>query len=99
MEELIKKIGLDKLAHLGWGGWIAAMITLVLLLQDMPGVSWHTLLWTVAGVVVATVMGLVKEIADSKLDLRDLAWTVGGSISIFIVAFVGILLNKAQFGW
>ena len=35
MKELIEKIGLDKLAHLGVGGLMCAMVTFVVLLQEM----------------------------------------------------------------
>ena len=41
MEELVKKIGLDKLTHWDWGGWIAATVVITLMLQDMQGVSWR----------------------------------------------------------
>lgn len=72
MINLIEKIGLDKLAHLGVGGLLCACITLVMILQDAEMVKagnlWRAAVSPLAGcalVFAATGIGVLFYILSN----------------------------------
>lgn len=91
--ELITKIGQDKILHFLVGSLITAFMTLVVGLQE-PEIDWSTMGAPVIGLVVTAFFGFVKEkIVDTEFDIKDLVATVLGSVPIFLATFLGILFH------
>lgn len=88
------KIGLDKIAHFGIGGWIAAMTTIVLTVMfgTRQG-DWRTLLWGIAGFVLTAILAAFKELGDDKADIKDFIYSVAGAATVFVALAVGVLLS------
>ena len=95
MNKLIEKIGMDKVAHFGFGGLITAIFTLVFVIQDMGSLiyhPWKMMLYPVIGTVVTTLVSIMKEkLLDAKPDWNDVYAALIGSALIFIANFFGIL--------
>ena len=96
MNELIAKIGLDKLAHLGIGGLVCALFTFVVMLQDADtllneGSIWRTLLTPIIGTVVVMMFELFKEYLDSEFNWKDVLYTFIGCLLVFAAVGMGIL--------
>ncbi len=95
MNELIEKIGLDKLCHYGLGGEITAFVAVVAMLQDLPLDSiWDALYYPIMGIVVTIIAEILKEyLIDKKVDKMDILWTMLGVFTVFMAFLVGILFN------
>lgn len=96
MSELIEKIGLDKLAHLGIGGLVCALFTFVVILQDADtllsgGNMWRALFAPIIGTVVVMMFELFKEYLDSEFNWKDVLWTFAGCLLVFAAVGMGIL--------
>lgn len=95
MNELIAKIGLDKLAHLGIGGLVCALFTFVVILQDadtlLGGNVWRALLTPFIGTVAVMMFELFKEYLDSEFNWKDVLWTFIGCLLVFAAVGMGIL--------
>lgn len=90
MNELVKKIGLDKLAHLGIGGLVCAMMTTVLIFQD--GVmEWKSLLYSVPGLLAVFGISVFKEyFIDEKPEWADVWYAMAGCALWIGAAAAGI---------
>lgn len=83
-------IGTDKWAHLGLGGLIGAVVTIVAMLQEgMTG--WGTLYMPFIGHIVVFVVSVLKEMVDGKFDWWDILAAMVGSSMIHIAVFFGAL--------
>lgn len=92
-DELVSKIGQDKILHFLVGSLITAFMTLVIGLQE-PEIGWSTMSAPVIGLVVTAFFGFVKEkIVDTEFDVKDLIATVLGSVPIFLATFLGVLFH------
>ena len=95
MNELIAKIGLDKLAHLGIGGLVCALFTFVVILQDadtlLGGNVWRALSTPFIGTVAVMMFELFKEYLDSEFNWKDVLWTFIGCLMVFAAVGMGIL--------
>lgn len=91
--ELITKIGQDKILHFLIGSLITAIMTLIVGLQE-PEIGWSTMGAPVIGLVVTAFFGFVKEkIIDTEFSVKDLIATVLGSVPIFLATFLGVLFH------
>lgn len=95
MNDLIKKIGIDKICHYGIGGVITAFVAVVAMLQEMPLDSiWEALYYPIMGIVVTIIVEILKEyLIDKKVDKMDILWTMLGAFSVFMAFLIGILFN------
>lgn len=96
MKQKIKAFisAIDKQAHFGWGGMIAAFFTFITLLQEMPAlIPWSMLLFCIIGTVAALVFEIIKEIIDDKFEWSDILATFLGTYPIWMATAAGILLN------
>ena len=83
--ELITKIGIDKITHFFAGATIALSVTLILC---FVGSISKVIPYSIIGTNVAVLCGLVKELCDSEFNKEDfLATMFGGIISIAISLF------------
>lgn len=95
MNKFIEKIGMDKVAHFGVGGFVTAIITMIFLLQDMGSLvihPWRAMFYPFIGTVVTAVISVLKEkFIDLKPDWKDVYAALIGSIPVFISVLLGIL--------
>ena len=83
--ELITKIGVDKITHFFAGATIALSVTLILC---FVGSISNVILYSIIGTNVSVLCGLVKELCDSEFNKADfLATMFGGIIAIVITLF------------
>lgn len=83
--KLIKKIGIDKIAHFFAGATIALSVTLILC---FVGSISNVIPYSIIGTNVAVLCGVVKELCDSEFNKEDfLATMFGGIVSIAISLF------------
>lgn len=85
--------GMDKIAHFGIGGLIAAIVMIVMALQDYGCGVWRTAHMSWAGLIVTTWLGIIKEIMDTKRDWRDIVAGIAGSAVVVMAGYAGAVLN------
>lgn len=85
--------GMDKLAHFGIGGLIAAIVVIVMAQQDYGCGVWRTAHMGWAGLIVTTWLGIIKEIMDTKRDWKDIVAGIAGAAVVVIAGYVGAVLN------
>lgn len=91
--ELITKIGVDKILHFAIGGLIVALFTLPIALQE-PEINTTTLLTPLAGTVVVAIFSWFKEAAiDDEFSWEDILASVLGAIPVFIATALGVLFH------
>lgn len=93
MDEILNKIGTDKVLHFLVGAVIAFSVSNMMMLQE--GTVGTDNLWVaIGGIVVAMIFEFFKEfIIDSKPDWKDILATFLGGAFVFVVNAFGILLN------
>lgn len=95
MNNLINKIGIDKITHFSMGGLICALFTFIFLLQDFNTLeAWQILLLPLIGTVVTFVLSIIKEfIIDEVVDWKDIIAGMLGCVPVYIAVGIGILFN------
>lgn len=96
MNNLINKIGLDKIAHFGIGGIICAFMTFIVMLQDLHCLSYiNILLYPFIGYIVTVFFSIIKEyfFDRSKADWKDIVAGMLGCVFIHISVCIGVLFN------
>lgn len=95
MENLIAKIGIDKFAHLGVGGLMCAMVTFVVLLQEMGNLTPAMIFATpIIGTVMVMFLEFCKEhFLDDEFSWKDVLATFIGCVLVFLSVGVGVLFN------
>ena len=91
--DLIAKIGQDKVLHFLVGSLITAFMTLIAGLQE-PEINWGTMGAPVIGLAVTVFFAVIKEvIIDTEFSWKDLVATLLGAAPIFIATAFGILFH------
>ena len=76
-QKLISKIGVDRFAHIGIGGFLSGVCSMF---------GWLPSLF---GFVIISILCLVKEeCLDEKFDWIDLVCGIGGALVPFIIAII-----------
>lgn len=91
-DKLSKWCGMDKLAHFGIGGLIAAIVMIVMALQDYGCGPWRTAHMSWAGVIVTIWLSLIKEMLDTKRDWRDIVAGIAGAFVVVLASYGGAVL-------
>lgn len=90
LNELVVKIGYDKVVHFLSGSLISSIITIIALLQwSKVGIS--TFILPTVGIGIAFIISLIKELTDIKFDWKDIVATILGVIPTFIAVGLGVL--------
>ena len=92
-DKLSKWCGMDKIAHFGIGGLIAAIVLIAMALQDYGCGVWRTAHMSWAGLIVTLWLSLIKEIMDTKRDWRDIVAGIAGAFVVVLAAYAGAVLN------
>lgn len=83
LDDLVKKVGNDKVLHFLGGAWICAVISFVVIIQKCNTSSWDKISSVLVGTLVVVVLSVVKEIfLDDKADWMDVVASVAGCITI-----------------
>lgn len=85
--------GMDKIAHFGIGGLVAAIVVIVMAQQDYGCGVWRTAHMGCAGLIVTTWLGIIKEIMDTKRDWKDIVAGIAGAAVVVISGYAGAVLN------
>lgn len=93
MNELVNKIGLDKIAHFGIGGLICACVTFVIMLQDGMTGDWRALLAVIAGFCATFILAIIKEMIDDEPSLTDIVASVLGCLPVLLSVATGVLFG------
>lgn len=91
-DKLSKWCGMDKLAHFGIGGLVAAIVLIAMALQDYGCGPWRTAHMSWAGVIVTIWLSLIKEMLDTKRDWRDIVAGIAGAAVVVIAGYAGAVL-------
>lgn len=92
-DKLSKWCGMDKLAHFGIGGLIAAIVLIAMALQDYGCGVWRTAHMSWAGMIVTIWLSIIKEMLDSKRDWRDIVAGIAGAAVVVMAGYAGAVLN------
>ena len=91
-DKLSKWCGMDKLAHFGIGGLIAAIVLIAMALQDYGCGPWRTAHMSWAGVIVTLWLSIIKEMLDTKRDWRDIVAAIAGALVVVLASYAGAVL-------
>ena len=86
--ELITKIGVDKITHFFAGATIALSVTLILC---FVGSISKVIPYSIIGTNVAVICGVVKEICDSEFNKEDFLTTMFGGIIAIVISLFSLL--------
>lgn len=92
-DNLVNKIGQDKLLHFLFSGMIASLIMII---YTVGGVSciWLSYLIAVIATLLITALAYIKELYfDKEFDIKDIVYSVLGTIPVYIAISIGLLLN------
>lgn len=93
MNDLINKIGTDKLLHFFVGAYITFALSNVIILQDAL-TGFRAVLPVIGGTLMAMLLELFKELSiDDRPDPRDILATLLGCASVALVNAAGALLH------
>lgn len=89
--ELITKIGVDKLLHFSIGGLITALFTIVATLQE-GYVDASIIAFPFIGLIPVAMFSWFKEaVIDSEFSWMDILASVLGAVPVFIATALGVL--------
>lgn len=89
--ELITKIGVDKLLHFSIGGLITALLTIIVVLQE-GYVDASIIVFPFIGLISVAILSWFKEVAiDSEFSWMDILASVLGAVPVFIATALGVL--------
>lgn len=89
--ELITKIGVDKLLYFSIGGLITALFTIVATLQE-GYVDTSIIAFPFIGLIPVAMFSWFKEaVIDSEFSWMDILASVLGAVPVFIATALGVL--------
>lgn len=89
--ELITKIGVDKLLHFSIGGLITALFTIVATLQE-GYVDTSIIAFPFIGLIPVAMFSWFKEaVIDDEFSWMDILASVLGAVPVFIATALGVL--------
>lgn len=89
--ELITKIGVDKLLHFSIGGLITALLTIIVVLQD-GYVDASIIAFPFIGLIPVAILSWFKEeVIDDDFSWMDILASVLGAVPVFIATALGVL--------
>lgn len=95
LDNLINKVGNDKVLHFLCGAWICALVTFVTILQEDNLNSLEKVGSVLIGTVIVIILSVIKElIMDEKADWMDVSAALGGCATIFSTVALGVWFNS-----
>lgn len=94
LDKFVEKIGSCNVLHFLLGGYICALISFVVILQEGMFASPTNIAAVFIGTIAVFVLSLIKElILDTQTDWKDIGLSVLGCIPVFIAVAIGVLFN------
>lgn len=93
VDNFLNKVGVDKALHDAFSAKICAIITIISLLQDGVYTPNAIIGSTAIGTIMTIVLIILKEIFDTKFDLKDILAGLIGCLFIWFAIGIGLLLN------
>lgn len=91
--DLLAKVGTDKMLHHLGCVLICAFVTIVLILWEGV-INWSALLDVGIGAAAALLLSILKEKLDNKYDWKDIAWGMSGCLWVLLAVVTGVLLHQ-----
>ncbi|WP_418573999.1 hypothetical protein [Phocaeicola sp.] len=95
LDNLINKVGNDKVLHFLGGGFICSLVSFVVILQEIGLTPLEKVSAVLIGTVFVLILSVLKElIADDKADWYDVLAAVLGCIPVFVCVGLGVWFNQ-----
>ena len=92
--KIIKKVGMDKIAHFGIGGIIGAAIAIVITLAR-GDYGWVVGVYPFVSHAIVFILSFVKEkFMDDEFNWLDILASLLGSIAVHIAFILGLTINE-----
>ena len=95
LDNLINKVGNDKVLHFLGGCSICSFVSFIVILQEIGLTPWQKISLVLIGTVFVLILSVLKElIADDKSDWMDVLASILGCAPVFIAVAVGTWFNQ-----
>lgn len=95
LDNLINKVGNDKVLHFLGGAWICALVTIVTILQEDNLNLLEKVGSVLIGTVIVIILSVIKElIMDEEADWMDVLASFLGCIPVFVCVGLGAWFNS-----
>lgn len=95
LDNLINKVGNDKVLHFLGGGFICSLVSFVVILQEGDLTPLEKISLVLIGTVFVLILSVLKElIADDEADWYDVLSAVLGCIPVFVCVGLGAWFNQ-----
>lgn len=95
LDNLINKVGNDKVLHFLGGGFICSLVSFVVILQESGLTAWEKVSDVLIGTIFVLILSVLKElIADDESDWYDVLAAVLGCIPVYIAVGLGAWFNS-----
>lgn len=89
IDNIVNKIGADKILHFLVGYFITSTLTFLIMLQEEV-TGPIAIAVPIVGAVVTLGVAWVKEMMDTKFDKKDLVASMLGTIPVFVIVAIGV---------
>lgn len=94
LDNLINKVGNDKVLHFLGGGLICSLVSFVAILQEHDLTPWQQASAVLIGTISVFILSIMKEVlADDKTDWYDVLASILGCIPVFVAVGLGTWFN------
>ena len=94
LDDFIAKLGHDKFDHFALGGFICALISFVVILQESSMLWWQQIGSVTIGAVFVLIISVIKEILfDDKPDWKDVGAAMLGCLLVYASVGLGTWFN------
>lgn len=94
LDDFIANIGHDKFDHFILGGFICALISFVVILQESGMLWWQQIGAVTIGAVFVLIISVIKEILfDDNPDWKDVGAAMLGCVCVYAAVGLGTWFN------
>lgn len=94
LDNLISKMGNDKVLHFLGGCSICSFISFIVILQESGLIPLEKVSSVLIGTVFVLILSVLKElIADDKADWYDVLASILGCVPVYIAVGIGVWFN------
>lgn len=91
LDDILKKVGVDKVLHHILGALICALISFVVILQEPSLLGWQKIAAVTIGAVFVLIISVLKEILfDDKPDWKDVVAAMLGCLWVYLAVGAGV---------